>query len=99
MTQKSVEITRKGAQHSFSHPDCDRRYRNFTGSCGKSRLRTVTAGGELRPASKTDDSVDGMIILRAAQKSTGNFKRAVIYVTLLFSSIPRQGENRGYSDA
>ena len=73
MTQKSVEITRKGAQHSFSHPDCDRRYRNFTGSCGKSRLRTVTAGGELRPASKTDDSVDGMIILRAAQKSTGNF--------------------------
>ena len=73
MTQKSVEITQKGAQHSFSHPDCDRRYRNFTGSCGKCRLRTVTAGGELRPASKTDDSVDGMIILRAAQKSTGNF--------------------------
>ena len=32
MTQKSVEITRKGAQHSFSHPDCDRRYRNFTDS-------------------------------------------------------------------
>ena len=32
MTQKSVEITRKGAQHSFSHPDCDRRYRNFAGS-------------------------------------------------------------------
>ena len=61
MTQKSVEITRKGAQHSFSHPDCDRRYRNFTGSC------------ELRPASKTDDSVDSVIILRAAQKSTGNF--------------------------
>jgi len=22
MTQKSVEITQKGAQHSFSHPDC-----------------------------------------------------------------------------
>ena len=38
MTQKSVEITRKGAQHSFSHPDCDRRYRNFTGSCGKTPL-------------------------------------------------------------
>ena len=73
MTQKSVENTQEGAQHSFSHPDCDRRYRNFTGSCGKSRLRTVTAGGELRPASKTDDSVDSMIILRAAQKSTGNF--------------------------
>ena len=82
MTQKSVEITQKGAQHSFSHPDCDRRYRNFTGSCGKSRsraaggkspLRTGPAGGELRPASKTDDSVDSMIILRAAQKSTGNF--------------------------
>ena len=23
------------AQHIFSHPDCDRRYRNFTGSCDK----------------------------------------------------------------
>ena len=74
MTQKSVEITRKGAQHSFSHPDCDRRYRNFTGSALlRAAFADYTAGGELHPAPKTDDSVDGMIILRAAQKSTGNF--------------------------
>ena len=49
MTQKSVEITRKGAQHSFSHPDCDRRYRNFTGSCGKTPWGTGPAGGDPRP--------------------------------------------------
>ena len=53
MTQKSVEITRKGAQHSFSHPDCDRRYRNFTGSALlRAAFADYTAGGELHPAPK-----------------------------------------------
>src|SRR5690606_4811828 len=61
------------ARRVFSHPDCDRRLRHWTGSAdpgrprpaGRSRARAVdpqdraapTAGGELHPAPKTFPSL------------------------------------------
>ena len=49
----------ENAVHAFSHPDCNCRYRNCTGSCSprKGSLADYTAGGELRPAPKTNDPV------------------------------------------